>query len=452
MGGTGRGDTIGALNAPSRGFAHTSGDDVLAHTAPSTSTLSIEVEPITGETLASDLPMLKLVTFGFPEELMHGERQKFGLARNVRLLKAVSRARLYSFLRGNVSAETAAKDIYVCQLACDETNERRRAFLETVDQFRIHSVVDRDYLEGHAREYADTYDHVSDDVLRELEVERELLEKNIQNHLLYDEIYRPLEELADTYMPSVAEAVAHAALDVQAVVHPLDQFVDDDVPTITTPQITTEFFLERFEQARSELERIDRRRSPSDLDRDALRHRLLRKLPPKETGQYHPKPLRNLPLLDRPRETSGADETLQEGKQRMDDAESLVDRILNGAFRVVGNLGGVIYPIENGDRNALVNPWVADTPVGETPYQILWQREFFGDHVVTTLWEALKSETLTERVAINCPMCKISPQQRCGEGLVCTSSGLLEQLNDRLPPLTRELWRIRERYVIEAAR
>lgn len=452
MGGTGRGETRGALNAPSRGFAHTSGDDVLAHTAPSTSTLSIEVEPITGETLAGDLPMLKLVTFGFPEELMHGERQRFGLARNVRLLKAVSRARLYSFLRGNVSAETAARDIYVSQLACDETNERRRAFLETVDQFRIHSVVDRDYLEGHAREYADTHDHVADDVLRELEVERALLEKNIQNHLLYDEVYRPLEDLADTYTPSVAEAVAHAALDVQAVIQPLDQFVAEDVPTVTTSQISTEFFIERFEETRSELARIDRRRSPSDLDRDALRRRLLRRLPPKETGQHHPKPLRNLPLLDRPSETTGDGETLQEVKQRMDDAETQVDRILNGAFRVVGNLGGVIYPIENAERNALVNPWVADSPVGEIPYQSLWQREFFGDHVVTTLWKALKSETPIGSVAVNCPMCEISPQLRCGEGLVCASSDLLERLNDRLPPLTRQLLRIRERYATDAAR
>ena len=231
----------------------TSDGKMLAQTAPSTSTLKIEAEPITGASLQRDLPMLKLATFGFPEELMHGERQKFGLARNVRLLKAVSRALFYEYLRDDVSAKETANDIYLCQLACDETNERRRDFLETVDQFRIQSVVDRDYLEEHAHSYASTYGHHSDDVLRELETEQRLLKKNIENQLLYDEVYRPLEEIAASYAPSVAEAVAHAALDIQAVVHPLDQYIQDDVPTISTDEITTELFLERFEQARREV-------------------------------------------------------------------------------------------------------------------------------------------------------------------------------------------------------
>lgn len=444
---TGRDETVDGLQAPSRSFMHSTSDgEMLAQTAPSTSTLKIEAEPIRGADLQRDLPMLKLATFGFPEELMHGERQKFGLARNVRLLKAVSRARFYEYLRGDVSAKEIANDIYLCQLACDETNERRRDFLETVDQFRIQSVVDRDYLEEHAHSYASTYGHHSDDVLRELETEQRLLKKNIENQLLYDEVYRPLEEIAASYAPSVAEAVAHAALDIQAVVHPLDQYIQDDVPTISTDEITTELFLERFEQARREVGRLNASRPLSEIDRVALRRRLLQKLPPKGQGSIHPDPLRSVPLLDQPTELVEDDETIQQGKQSMDEADTFVDRILNGAFRVVGNLGGVVYPVGQDSSNVLVNPWVADTTIGEISYQKLWQREFFGDHIVTSIWDALKHEAAPEAVSVNCPFCVISPSLRCGDGLVCASEDLLLDINNRIPDLMRELWQIRVQY------
>lgn len=430
----------GSLSAPSRGFAFESSseDRKLAETAPSTSTLRVEAPPITGEALAADRPMLKLATFGFPEELMHGERQKFGLARNVRLLKGVSRARLFAYLDGQIPANRAAWDMYMCQVACDETNESRREFLETVDQFRIQSVVDRDYLENHARNYATRYDHDSDDVLAELTAEADLLKQDIKNQLLYEEVYIPMEDLAATYSPSVAEAVAHAALDIQAVVHPLDQLIETDVPVTTTAELTTERFLNRFEQARSEVTRIARRQSPAALDRDELRRRLQHRLPPDGTGRYHPEPLRNLPLLDQPTEQLDR-QTANEGQSDMQGAPTFIDRILAGAFRVVGNLGGVIYPTDNGGQSVLINPWVADSIVGPTRYQTYWQQEFFGDHVVTKVWENLSLDTPAEELSIPCPMCLVSPSGTCGTDDACGSSPLLARVDERVDELYREL-------------
>jgi hypothetical protein len=398
---------------------------------------------MTGESLQDDLPMLKLIVFGVREELVHGERQKFGLARNVRRLKEKSRQALHHYVVGELSAERAAKYICLCQQACDEAQQGREQFLETVDQFLIQSVVNQEYLEAFAEEYATTYGWSEADIVEELTNEQRHLQKAIERDLLYEDVYQPLREIEEQYTPVVAEAVGHAALDIPRLLHPLDELlaVGTDIDTIAPAEITTELLVDRFESAREVLEELPER-TVIRYDRNELRHELLDRMPQTRNGATHPAPLRDLPLLDRPSRALEADHTMRHGFEAVEQSRSEVDMMLNGAFQFVGNLGGATYITEGGEENLMINPWVDDETVATDRYGTVWQQEFFADHVVTLVWKAAKADDRDDdEIAVTCPMCLTSPGDTCRTNGHCLSASYRERLEERLPQLLPEIRR-----------
>jgi hypothetical protein len=118
--------------------------------------------------------------------------------------------------------------------------------------------------------------------------------------------------------------------------------------------------------------------------------------------------------------------------------------MLNGAFQFVGNLGGATYFDENGEKNLMINPWVDDQMVGTDSYGAMWQQEFFADHLVSLLWDAVKSDdTDPEEIEVTCPMCMTTPGDTCRANGDCLTTTYRERLEQRLPQLVPEM---RQRY------
>lgn len=392
--------TDDGVTVPKTGFASQVEGETYAVTDPSTSRLIVSVPP-------DDPKLLHLIVVSLREELMHGERQKFGPERNEHLFKQQARRALDRYLSGDLDAEQAAKTIVRCRSACRRTVEGRRKFVETIDKYLTLSSFDEPgYLEEQLERYAERNDVSVEDLTYEWERSDYRDEARV-----LDGVFEDLQRLERDFDTTVAEAVAHVALDDPTLIQPLGDLLDGGHEADQPWEADILHQQNRFETAEETARRLGRKASLTDLGRDDLRRRIKREMP---GDQRHPRPLQDLPLLDRPSRSLRADQVTRQGFEAVQQAPTEIDMVLNGAFQFVGNLGGVVYQRDEGDWVSLLNPWVADGPNGHDDYRQQWMQEVAGDTLVTWL---LKTAAGAESVGRRCFLCRVSPGTgHCGDG------------------------------------
>lgn len=402
--------------------------------------------------------MLKLEAISFREELMHGERQQFGLVRNAHLIQREQIQALFRFLAEDISASSAARLIENTQRILNAIDNVQRPFVEAVDKYLIVSVLreqtyDHDlnqYLADTAELYEDVYEDANkEEIVQFLEYELERIEWEVLNGRVEanQEIFEALRTIEEKYDRNVAEAVADVTLDIPQLIKQVATFGYDG-ETISVEEIDLS---KRFESVRQQLDVID---NPDSYGRNSLRAELESRLNERDGG----KRLRvvqdmHLPLLDTPRETIDENES-QQGYGAIREAPSELGRLVAGSLRFIGNFGAVVYNHEDGKSNWLINPWVETEPV-ETPftantYGELWQQFYLGRQFVLTAFSQAVSleetaesknmdpievirafdENLVDVPEYDCPFCEISKSGRCGEnGCGCESYEELMNVN-----------------------
>jgi hypothetical protein len=390
------------IRAPIDGFASSVDGTTYAVAEPSTSQLHIRASPNNPDAL------LHLVAVALREELMHGERQKFAVPRNCHLLKREARRALHRYVSGETTAEAAADIIVRCRAACRGAKEGRRFFLETIDKYlTLSSFDDPGYLEEQLERHAERQDIPVADVREAFEWDRTSYRRS--REFLQKE-YRNLRELETDFTRTVAEAVGHVALDEPVLLQPLGELLDVDHETTPPWEVGDARLRKRFDRAKETVRTLAGSTDVTSLGRDELRRRIKAEM---EVDRTNPAPLRDLPLLDRPSRTLGADQVTRQGFEAIERAPTEIDMVLNGAFQFVGNFGGVIYQRDDGDWASLVNPWVADDPSGYREYRRRWLRDVGGDRLVRRLLEyADEGDDVT---TLRCVLCELSRRGRCGD-------------------------------------
>jgi hypothetical protein len=404
----------------------------------------------------------------FREELLHGERQQFGLTRNVYLLKALARETLFTLLTSerdeldHGELQAAARRILKLRTAAMRLITAKSQFIEAVDKHLMNAVLEEGagesdrYLREVATEYVDQFsDATVDDIVSFLRCAIRYDQQRIENtggEYVDTAVIRILERVTDEYGREVSEAAADVALDVPytdpvlAEVVDTVPYVDDElaetVDGTDTKRFDADEIRQRFETVTDALERVA---IPDDADRDDIRSRLRTELDETD-GRLQTV---SLPLLDVPRaETEGAVGS-DAGYEVMQDAPTAVSRLLSGGFGYVGDFGGIIYRDETNDRHLLINPWAFDHSVslaidnGRTAastYAELWYRSYFADAVVEYLiylvirWEAdptvLPDTAIeTDKIPrIPCPFCELIDGEYCGHDR-CRSATLVDRIN-----------------------
>lgn len=410
--------------------------DALAYAVPHSSTLAIRVQPDDSDRL------LELEAFALGEELLHGTRSQFGLARNISLLKQRERNHLFALLRDEIDAATVADEIARCEVTADRIVTKQRRFLEAVDQYLTNTVMDEPgYFDSYAETYAETHDITVADLKSELERHRAALEKTrIHDKEPYQEVYTMLEAIGDKWGDATAQAVADVALDIPYGVEPLalDECVSMEVEEIQLD--------DRLETARNALEQLSY--DPAEVDRNRILTDLqeeLEALRGTPAGVNHIHDL-DIPLLDVPNQAQETDV-----RDAIQAAPHPLDRVLNVAFRMEGNFGGVLYITEDGEKMVprwLMNPLLpADTQFdGQTyqrrTYQQIWETAYFGNRLLIQILRLFRyrfrdKSTGRELPDIDCPFCEISPGLCNGDS--CAYQGAIREVNDHKAPLISQL-------------
>lgn len=406
------------------GFNTTAGGTAAATTRPDASWLLLRVDP------AERSELFQFYMLGFREELMHGERGRFGLTRNVRLLRRQSYEALYRMLDGTIDPAAARERIEPRWRAAERIRDERLELLETIDQFLTRSALqDPAVVDQGARELIDNPVERAD-LLEEFDT----LVENYESDIPLEGVYEDLVAVEDRYGTSTAVAVADVALDVPQLVAPLD---GESIAGVSPDELSGDAIapseidlVERFDRATAALESVDAR--TTGLDTAEIVERIEAELAEGTDRERRALRAVPLPLLDVPASVaseSGADDVLLD----LDGFSSFLAQILTAAFTAVGTLGGAIYRT-GGQRDAwewLVNPLVADRPIdgvpdgfpgegGQLTYGEYWQLNLLADVLVARLLDA---ESAAAFAADNdCPLCRHSHDRYCGDDACQTTA------------------------------
>ncbi|WP_324666092.1 hypothetical protein [Haloarcula sediminis] len=399
--------------------------DTLALARPDIACLTLYIDPDNPDEL------LEFEALGLGEELLHGARKRFGLTRNVALLKRRARRGLFEYLRGDIDASTAAEKIGYAQLVARQILEAQERFLESIDQYLMNTTMaEPGYFEAHAQRYARRYDLNADEIAEGLEEHRRgLLASRIEESERYETVYQILEEIGQEWEPTIVQAVADAALDYPHVVAPVVVEGYDSVSLEATELRT--ILQDRLEAARRALKELTY--DPIEAEYDKVLQDLQRELNDVDS-RGHVRDV-DIPLIDAP--GAAHEPEISDTVRELDDP---LDRILNHAFRMEGNFGGLVYWTSvDGEQSArwLVNPTIPDDAVDDETYHELWERAYVGDRLLTQLYRRVEEPVNRGRGDYTCPLCLLSAGW-CGDGH-CAYRPVREAINEQSERLVHEL-------------
>lgn len=406
------------------GFDTTAGGTAAATTRPDASWLLLRVDP------AERSELFQFYMLGFREEMMHGERGRFGLTRNVRLLRRQSYEALYQMLDGTIDPVVARERIESRWRTAERIRDERLELLETIDQFLTRSALQDPMVVEHGAQ-----ELIDDPVERaDLLNEFDTLVENYESDVPLEGVYEDLVDIEDRYGTSTAVAVADVALDLPQLVAPLD---GESIAGVSADELSGDVIasaeldlVERFNRATVALESVGTRTTGLDTAEivDSIEDEFAE-------GTHHERRALQavpLPLLDVPASVaseSGPEDVLLD----LDSFSSLLAQILTAAFTAVSPLGGAIY--RTGERpdawEWLVNPLVADKPIDGVPdrfpsggrqltYGEYWQLNLLADVLVARLMDA---ESAAAFAADNdCPLCRHSHDRYCGDDACQTTA------------------------------
>ena len=416
------------------GFDTTASGTAAATTRPDASWLLIRVDP------ADRSGLFQFYMLGFREELMHGERGRFGLTRNVRLLRRQSYEALYQMLDGKIDPSAARERIEPRWRAAERIRDERLELLETIDQFLTRSALQDPAVVDHGAQ-----ELIDDPVERaDLLDEFDTLVENYESDVPLEGVYENLVDIEDRYGTSTAVAVADVALDLPQLVAPLDA---ESITSVSADELSEGVIasaeidlVERFGRATAALESLGTQ--TTGLDTGEIVDRIEDELADGTERERRALQSIPLPLLDVPASVaseSGAEDVLLD----LDSFSSLLAQIITAAFTSVGTLGGAIY--RTGERSDawewLVNPLIADRPIDGVPdgfpsggrqltYGEYWQLNLLADVLVDRLMDA---ESAAAFVADNeCPLCRHSHDRYCGDD-ACQTNALRSAAADLAP-------------------
>lgn len=421
------------------GFDTTAGGTAAATTRPDASWLLIRVDP------SRRSELFQFYMLGFREELMHGERGRFGLTRNVRLLRRQSYEALYRMLAGEIEPATARQRIEPHWEAAERIRDERLELLETIDQFLTRSAMQDPAIVEHGAQ------EVIDDPVERADLLEEFytLVENYESDVPLEGVYQDLVDIEAQYGTSTAVAVADVALDVPHLVSPLDAA---SVTGVSAEELSRDVIepseidlVERFDRATEALDETGTR--TTGLGTDEIVDRIEGELA--EGTDRNSRALRAvpMPLLDVPASVAsdaGAGDVLAD----IDGVSSLLAQVLTAAFTSVGTLGGAIY--RTGERpdawEWLVNPLVADRRIDAYPdgfpdggrqltYGEYWQLNLVADVLVSRLMDAESAAAFAREN--DCPLCRHSHDRHCGDD-TCQTTALRSSAADLAPAFLGE--------------
>ena len=422
---TGRGD---AERAPAVAYPSLKATQFYVDPAPSTAK---------GQTR-----LLHVQVTALREELLHGERSRLGVARNVRLIdRRIQEILSELAMLGDPDRSADGTDTERIGELLTEVSELRthrveiqhvsEAFVEAIDKFHIHSLLGDGATDSVLEDLLveqDPPDSVRQAVRLTLESHREAVISGTTESELYDdmdaisEIYADLESLYEAASWRVTEAAATAATDVpfliESVAEPArklgyDISTFERVPVSSLGDILAERFAVATDVAASVAADHPEDASVSDLAdsiRDAVAARTDRPSPERTLADL------TLPLLDVPArdEQGGPPGVGESDASALKHTDTPIGYLLTGAFRTVGDFGGVVYRTPEGEWQWALNPWVADDPVdvaidGVESYGRLWCHNFVAWAIAFQLDRNDRHPS-----AVACTLCAHSPDGFCG--------------------------------------
>jgi hypothetical protein len=399
------------------GFDTTTGTRRPGTIRPDLSWLIVRVDP----TARTELFLFYML--GFREELMHGERGRFGLTRNVRLLRRQCYELFYRMLDGEVDPAVARSRIRERWDAAAAVRAERHDMLETIDQFLTRSAVrDPGLLEEQATQVTD------DPTLRGdlIGYFNEQL-ADYEDDVPLDGVFEELIAVEDAHGTNAAVAVADTALDIPNLIAPLDPetiagLSADEYRGDIVPPADIEL-VDRFERTRDALDELGP--EVAGLDTQTIVDMLESELDEGTTDTRRMLQHVEMPLLDVPA-TIARDADASSPVEDLDAAPSMLSQVLTRAFTSVGAIGGALYRTNAGDDawEWLVNPLIADRPVDGYPddfpdgddgltYGEYWQLNLLADVFIERLMRADDPTRL--RAANDCPLCRHSTDRFCGD-------------------------------------
>jgi hypothetical protein len=376
------------------------------------------------------------------EELLHGERSRLGVARNVRVLDRRIQQLLEELAAlGDADGGDTGR-VRSLLYEVDELRHHRQEiqdasepFVEAIDKFHIHSLLgdgtDESVLED-LLAAEDPPESVRRAVRRTLRDHHQEVISGSAESDIYDnmaaiaDIYADLEDLYERSDWRVAEAAATAATDVpfllEDVVDPARELGFDvgSTETVATDALA-DVLADRFDVATNvALE------ATADYGDDAAVTDLAEPIRAAIAARTdRPSPSRTpadlaLPLLDVPARdnASGPPGVGESDASALNHVETPTGYLLTGAFRTVGDFGGVLYLTPDGEWQWALNPWVADERVdidiaGIDTYGRLWCHAVVAWGMAYQLTSrGTRSEQIPREV--DCPLCAHSPSSACG--------------------------------------
>lgn len=393
---------------------------IRAQAKPHASCLYIHINP--GDTSQ----LLELITVVIREELLHGERKKFGLSRNIHLLQRQSIVALFAYLADEIDAETAASRIIKRQVAAYEITKVQRGFLEAIDQYLHHQVIaEPQWFNEPVNEFVEWAGGDPEQIKSDLK-EHCLNLGTSREDTRYQDIYDQLNEIGERYSPPVAQHVADAALNIPYAVSVTE--IDGAITTAPLAEYGPKERLERrLNEAVSAVENVDNPlakgqnlinvlqsevRAVDDWSQEAVTGETITDIP--------------MPLLDA---TTKVEDV--EAKHAFEAAPTPMDQAIAAAFIYPGNFGGVNYRDKYGERNLIINPLL------DEEYRNRWESFYIGDrlldYLTAYLWDRHPNSggageskiTLGEMV---CPLCT---KTHATDSSSCPHNTQIGRLNDR---------------------
>jgi hypothetical protein len=446
------------------GEIHASGDRAtLLKAEPSTSRLVIYGDP------SNQDDMRRIQIIGLQEDLLHLDRQRSGIEKNIHLLQQETWSALNTLLRDEIDIETAAEKIAL-KRSIWNTLRHEATVIENIDKYLKYSVLDDlDYLNDRIEEYSARRDVDFETVLERTREDIQYLRQHgLDQYDLPDwvpdlGVDRQLRRIGDQYGYGVAQAVTDVAIDLPYLIEPLDY---GGYPSVNVSDVSIG---NRLEASIETLGQLD---DPTELlENEELHDHLQHALDDPALNESDPASLggtEDLPvdLIQKPLDV-GDVERAPEDREPIDLSE--IGQCLASAVGPLGNVGGVVYPLahehddyplahDEDDQEVtptgwLVNPRIADDPVwnGWT-YKQLWEWGFLMEELLYDLDEiarpyvessqAFDRQTLKSKLQsadIQCSLCTVSPPgQYCGEGS-CACESYVSATRERLPELVAEL-------------
>ncbi|MFC4408197.1 hypothetical protein [Haloarchaeobius iranensis] len=369
---------------------------------PSDSTFQITIDPGNLESMA------RLQVVSFREELLHGRRQRFGLMRNVRLLKREAGRLVYDALKGRHDPDDALATARAYYDTIETLFGQVRYPLEQVDKFLAYSLLEDD---AHIQDEIDVLVADRDapaSARRTIEQAVDSVDLDAQTPDSADHIYAELVSIASEYNRLTAEAVANAALDIPYLVAPVTRAAFETRPV---EEIDIDSRLDQAVEALSELETRDRLSNPASTTRSRLFGELKSVMnEPSALGQARTLREIALPLLDLPLRATQSDDGEQRSWQLWEEHSDPLSRLVHGGFSFPGGFGGAVYQLPDGARRWLVNPAIRNQPVewrGDTwQYHRVWQHAYVLDSIIRQL--------VSTPTRIECPLCRQTTGGNCG--------------------------------------